>query len=99
MNTTRKLLYMPYAKARVEIDEYGAIYLLSYASPVICIDPEGWLYCYRINSATTISHIKAFMKEYGYGSTFSAVKKCYYENKCYNIYTHEFLTRQLTNTS
>ena len=93
MNTiTKKLSHMPYAQARVEIDENGGIYLVSYSTTVIIIDPQGWLSCTGTYSATTRKHISAFMHEYGNGASYYTAKKCYEDNAIYNIYTGEIIS-------
>ena len=93
MNTiTKKLSRMPYAQARVEIDENGGIYLVSYSTIVIIIDPQGWLSCTGTYSATTRKHISAFMHEYGNGAGYYTAKKCYEDNAIYNIYTGEIIS-------
>ena len=93
MNTiTKKLSRMPYAQARVEIDEYGGISLVSYSTVVIIIDPQGWLSCTGTYSQTTRRHISAFMHEYGNGAGYYTAKKCYEDNAIYNIYTGEIIS-------
>lgn len=93
MNTiTKKLSRMPYAQARVVIDENGAICLVSYSTVVIIIDPQGWLVCTGTYSATTRKHISAFMHEYGNGAGYYTAKKCYEDNETYNIYTGEIVS-------
>lgn len=93
MNTiTKKLSRMPYAQARVEIDENGGICLVSYSAIVIIIDPQGWLSCTGTYSATTRKHISAFMHEYGNGAGYYTAKKCYEDNAIYNIYTGEIIS-------
>lgn len=89
---TKKLSRMPYAQARVEIDEHGGICLVSYSTNVIIIDPLGWLTCTGTYSATTRKHISAFMREYGNGSDYYTAKKCYENNTIYNIYTGEIIS-------
>ena len=89
---TKKLSRMPYAQASVEIDENGGIYLVSYSTAVIVIDPQGWLSCTGTYSVTTRNHISAFMHEYGNGADYYTAKKCYKDNTIYNIYTGEIIS-------
>ena len=63
-NTIKKLAYMPYAQAHVEITPNGDTYLFSYCTLVIELTTNGWLTCTGIYSATTRKHIGAFMREY-----------------------------------
>lgn len=60
----KKLLYMPYAQAHVEIDKNGNTYLFSYRTLVCTITKDGWLSCTGTYSQTTRKHIGAFMREY-----------------------------------
>ena len=84
----KRLAYCPYGQCGVRF-ENGKIILVSYFTYVIEIDNDGWLTCSGTYSATTCKHIRAFMKEYTHTSYYTA-KKCYEENKQYNIYTGEF---------
>lgn len=85
---TKKLKAMPYAQAKVTIDEHGAIILTSYATDVITIDPQGWLTCTGTYSQTTRKHISAFMKEYTKLS-YNDAKDAFWNNYTINIYTGE----------
>ena len=85
---TRKLKGMPYAQAKVIIDEYGAITLVSYTTEVITIDPQGWLTCTGTYSQTTRKHISSFMKEYT-KLTYQHAKDAFLNNYTLNIYTGE----------
>ena len=58
--------------ARVYIDYDSTITLVSYSTPVITIDPEGWLTCNGLYSATTIKHISKFMRAYTNGDYYDA---------------------------
>ena len=89
---TKKLTNMPYAQAKVVIDENNAIALISYTTTVVVIDPQGWLTCTGTYSQTTRKHISAFMKEYGNGATYHTAKMCYEDNATYNIYTGEMVS-------
>lgn len=84
----KNLKYCPYGQAYVNIDEHGAIELVSYTTTVIVIDPQGWLTCTGTYSRTTIKHISAFMKEYTNLSYYDA-KDAYRNNHTINIYTGE----------
>ena len=92
--TIKKLSYMPYAQAHVEIDDDGNIYLFSYVTLVIELTADGWLTCTGTYSQTTKKHINAFMKEYvkypndTYGSYFEA-KYAFENNYRINIETGE----------
>ena len=92
--TTKKLSYMPYGKAHVEIDDTGCIALYSYNTLVILISNDGWLLCTGIYSRTTIRHIGAFMKEYvkwpnGEHGDYYTAKNAYMGNYQLNIKTGE----------
>lgn len=84
----KKLKGMPYANAYVEIDEYGAITLVSYTTKVITIDPQGWLTCTGTYSQTTRKHISVFMREYTKLS-YQHAKDAFMEDYTINIYTGE----------
>ena len=84
---TRKLNSMPYAQACVRI-EGDTLALISYTTPVIIVDAEGWLICTGTYSNTTRRHIGRFMHEYGYGS-YQLAKYLYEHKMKYNIYTGE----------
>ena len=84
----RKLKYCPYGQAHVVIDEHGAKTLVSYTTPVVTIDPMGWLTCTGTYSRTTIKHISAFMKEYTNLDYYTA-KNAYLNKYTINIYTGE----------
>lgn len=89
---TKKLTNMPYAQAKVVIDENNAITLISYTTTVVVIDPQGWLTCSGTYSQTTRKHISAFMKEYGNGADYYTAKRCYEDGVTYNIYTGEIVS-------
>ena len=60
----KKLSRMPYAQAKVVIDEDGTIYLISYRTTVIIVEPDGFCTCTGTYSPTTRKHIGAFAHEY-----------------------------------
>lgn len=60
---TKALKYMPYAQASVDTTD-GEITLISYKTPVACIDHNSVLWIAGLYSATTRKHIKAFIAEY-----------------------------------
>ena len=59
----KKLTLMPYANAKVWIDGFGNITLISYSTTVANII-DGRLHIFGLYSATTRRHIGAFVKEY-----------------------------------
>ena len=85
--TIRKFNDHKYAQA--EIIEYpdGRKELISYVTPVIEIDVEGWLKVNGLYSATTRRHIGWFMRELGL--TYQLAKTLYGDNAEMNIYTGE----------
>lgn len=92
--TIKKLAYMPYAQAHVEIDDNNNIYLFSYRTLVIELTADGWLTCTGTYSRTTIKHIGAFMKEYisfpnGERGDYYTAKNAYLGKYHFNIYTGE----------
>lgn len=88
--TTKKLSAMPYAQAKVHIDEDGYIWLISYRTVVAGITPDGWLNVNGLYSATTRRHIGAFVKEYA-NITYQTAKMLYEDEYLYNIHTGEVL--------
>lgn len=84
MNTTKT--------ARVYINDDNSMMLVSYSTPVITIDTDGWLACNGLYSRTTIRHIGNFMRAYTQGDYYDA-KTCALDNKEYNIYTGEIRER------
>ena len=85
---TKRLKKMPYAQARVTIDE-KQIKLVSYVTEVIIIDKEtGWVTVTGLYSTTTRRHISAFVKEYfPAGYDYYTVKDMYNKNYYFNIFT------------
>lgn len=88
--TIKKLTAMPYAQARVEIDEQGNIYLFSYVTLVASIDSDGWLTINGLYSRTTRHHIGCFMREYA-NSDYDTAKLLYNDNYKMNLHTGELI--------
>lgn len=84
---TRKFKDHPHAKAWIIEHETGEKVLISYMTPVIEIDREGWLKVTGLYSMTTIKHIGWFMRELGF--TYQLAKALYYDHKIFNIETGE----------
>lgn len=86
MCETRRLRTMPYAQARIEVED-GVTTLVSYNTRVAAIVGShllvGGLY-----SATTRKHISAFCREYGLN--YYIAKKCYEEGKTYNMINGQY---------
>jgi len=80
-----------YAQTHVIIFDDNTVQMVSYTTPVIEINPEGWLSCNELYSMTTIKHIGWFMRERG--MTYQLAKKMYQDNTEYNIYTGEVRKR------
>ena len=78
--------------ARVIFNDDYSVTLVSYSTPVITIDADGWLTCNGLYSATTIKHISKFMRAYTSGNYYDA-KACALDHKMYNIYTGEIRER------
>lgn len=88
ITTTTTLSAMPYAQAKVNHHDDGHIVLVSYATAVAFIDPEGWLCINGLYSATTRKHIGAFVKEYA-NIYYQTAKRIYEDGLAYNIHTGE----------
>lgn len=88
--TMHALRSMPYAQATVIEYNDGSVTLVSYTTPVILVDRDGWLSCTGTYSATTRRHIGRFMQEMGFGS-YQLAKKLYLDGMRYNIRTGEVL--------
>ena len=86
---TRKFKDHPYAKAWIITHHTGEQVLISYMTPVIEIDREGWLHVNGLYSMTTIKHIGWFMRELGF--TYQLAKQLYNDRKEFNIYTGEVI--------
>ena len=88
MQYDKNLAFMPYASAGVCFQD-NCIYLVSYVTPVIKIDENGWLTCTGTYSATTRKHISAFIKEYANGLSYYDIKASYEKHYAINILTGE----------
>lgn len=84
---TMKLSSMPYANAKVRIDDEGIITLISYTTPVAQI-ANNWLVIGGLYSRTTRKHIGAFVKEYA-NTTYQTAKWLYENDHVFNINTGE----------
>ena len=78
--------------ARLYFNDDKSFTLVSYSTPVITVDADGWLACNGLYSRTTIRHIGQFMRAYTKGDYFDA-KACVVNNLEYNIYTGEVRDR------
>lgn len=76
-----------YAKTHVINYEDGTVVLMSYTTPVIKIDRDGWLSVKGLYSMTTIKHIGWFMRERG--MTYQLAKALYKDGLQMNVYTRE----------
>ena len=76
-----------YAKTHVINYEDGSVVLMSYTTPVIKIDCDGWLSVKGLYSMTTIKHIGWFMRERG--MTYQLAKALYTDGLQMNIHTGE----------
>lgn len=86
----RKLRYMPYAQAHVEIDDEDNVYLFSYNTLVCEITHDNILSCFGLYSATTRKHISAFMREYT-GFDYYMAKSAYEEQYSISLSTGEII--------
>lgn len=80
------------AQVKVWSYEDGAKVLVSYYTPVIRVDKDGWMEVNGLYSRTTIKHIGWFMRDY-YNMTYQFAKSLYLNNIRYNIYTGEIENR------
>lgn len=87
--TIKTLARMPYAQAKVLIDDEGNVSLISYTTKVCSLSNDGWLVCYGLYSATTRKHISNFMREYTPISDYYTAKCCYERHISFNIYSGE----------
>ena len=85
----RALREMPYAQCGVNFTDDGHIVFISYTTPVIDIDREGWLICTGTYSATTRKQIGRFLREYAPLMNYQMVKKAYEDEMTINIHTGE----------
>ena len=81
-----------YASTFVRIYDDNTVEMVSYTTTVIVIDPQGWLRCNGLYSATTIKHIGWFMRERGF--TYYLAKQMYVDGKEFNVYTGECRDRR-----
>ncbi len=90
MKTIKPLTTMPYAQARVIIED-NLITLQSYATAVIIIDKaSGWVQCTGTYSQTTRRHISAFCEEITNGTiNYQLMKQIAKDKRLYNLYTGE----------
>lgn len=89
VTVTRKLKTMPSAQAGVIVGEDYSVTLMSYTTAVASIDAEGWLRVAGLFSPTTRRHLSAFMREYGRGADYSAVKTCAEKSVMFNVFSGE----------
>ena len=87
----KKLKFMPYAQAEVQIFPRG-VNLKSYETIVAHIDGE-WLTINGLYSATTRKHIKAFCKEYAGFDHFATIKTLANGGYKMNIFTGEIVKK------
>lgn len=85
----RRLKLMPSAQAGIIQDEDGTIKLISYATCVAAVDPEGWMTCGGTYGSTTRRHINRFLKEFDTPCGYYDAKRCYEKDLAINIYTGE----------
>ena len=85
----RKFADHKYAQATIIEYSNGAKTLVSYKTPVIYVDEEGWLQVNGLYSMTTIKHIGWFMRELGL--SYQLAKKLYKDHMSYNIHTGEVI--------
>ena len=89
MLNIRTLEKMPYANAKVYVEDNGNIALVSYHTTVAVIDNEGWLTVNGTYSATTRKHLSAFMHEYGNGYGYYDAKSAFLNSYELNLNTGE----------
>ena len=89
MTTVRKFADHPHAQATIVTHDDGSQTLISYTTPVVIIDSEGWLHVTGLYSMTTIKHIGWFMRELGL--TYQLAKQLCNDQKEFNIYTGEVI--------
>jgi hypothetical protein len=85
-----KLTAHPHANAHVIITPAVTTFV-SYSTPVIDIDKNGWLSCSGLYSMTTRKQIGWFLEEYAPAITFQMVKKSVENDTIINIYTGEIV--------
>jgi hypothetical protein len=89
MYTTSNLRQHPYCQCKVRRYADGAIVFISYATPVILIDSDGWLSCTGTYSQTTRRQIGYFLKEYVPTLDYHMVKQLHAGGMEMNIHTGE----------
>ena len=87
---TKKLKFMPYAQAEIQIFPRG-VNLKSYETIVAHIDGE-WLTINGLYSQTTRKHLKAFCKEYCGFDDFNTIKILANGKYKLNIFTGELVS-------
>lgn len=81
---------MPSAQAGVIVEnDYATVTLMSYSTPVVTIDADGWMHVNGLYSTTTRRHISAFLREIGGKVDYSNAKFCVEKSMDYNINTGE----------
>ena len=96
--TTKRLRDIPYGNVKVRIyknekgEEYRTV-LQSYATDVVEIDKNGWVFVNTLYSRTTRKHISAFCREY-LPFDYYTLKQCYYEDTVINKNTGEVISRK-----
>lgn len=83
----KKLKFIPYGNAFVEIANKNTFYLWSYRTLVAKVE-NGWLTIKGLYSMTTRKHIGAFMREYC-ASNYQLAKQLYVDGYKLNIDTGE----------
>ena len=85
----KKLTKMPYAQAKVLVDGFGNLILVSYRTQVATV-VAGRLHIFGLYSATTRKHISAFVSEYC-GIDYQQAKWLYEHNLDLDLNTGELL--------
>ena len=85
----RALRDMPTAQCGVMFPENGGVLFMSYTTPVIYIDNNGWLTCTGTYSPTTRKQMGRFLREYAPTMTYQMVKQIHMDNMRINIHTGE----------
>lgn len=89
MTYDRALRDMPTAQCGVIFTNDGQMVFVSYTTPVIYIDRNGWLTCTGTYSPTTRKQMGRFLREYAPTVTYQTVKKIHMDNMRINIRTGE----------
>lgn len=85
----RALREMPCAQCGVNFTDDGRTVFISYTTPVIYIDGNGWLTCTGTYSPTTRKQMGRFLKEYAPMISYQMAKKVHEDEMKINIYTGE----------